>query len=136
MGYLPLVLIAMAGLGIHYFLAKIISPHISSISIALLSGIVFIPFVLVYAHFTQIPIIPEHKEYIGYAMAIGIPMSIALIALYMAIAKGPLSVVMPIYGLNAMLTAVLGILVLHEAVTIPKVIGLVFAVAAIVLLSR
>ena len=63
-------------------------------------------------------------------------MAIAILTLYLAIAKGPVSVVMPIYGLNAMVTALLGILVLHEPVTIPKVAGLVLAVVAIVLLSR
>jgi transporter family protein len=63
-------------------------------------------------------------------------MTVAVLTLYMAIAKGPVSVVMPIYGLNAMITALLGILVLHEPVSVPKVLGLVLAVVAIVLLSR
>lgn len=37
-------------------------------------------------------------------------------------------VVMPIYGLNAMVVALLGILILHEPVTVPKPLGLVLAV--------
>jgi len=136
MNYLPLALITMVGLGIHYFLAKLISPHISSPVIALLGGAIFFPLVFAYIYFTKTPIMPEQKVYIGYAILIGIPMAIAILTLYLAIAKGPVSVVMPIYGLNAMVTALLGIVILHEPVTIPKIAGLVLAVVAIVLLSR
>ena len=136
MNYMPLALITMVGLGIHYFLAKLISPHISSPVIALLGGAIFFPLVFAYIYFTKTPIMPEQKVYVGYAILIGIPMAIAILTLYLAIAKGPVSVVMPIYGLNAMVTALLGIVILHEPVTIPKVAGLVLAVVAIVLLSR
>jgi len=136
MNYLPLALITMVGLGIHYFLAKLISPHISSPVIALLGGAIFFPLVFAYIYVTKTPIMPEQKVYFGYAILIAIPMAIAILTLYLAIAKGPVSVVMPIYGLNAMVTALLGIVILHEPVTIPKVAGLVLAVVAIVLLSR
>ena len=136
MGYLPLALITMVGLGVHYFLAKVISPHIGGPAIAFLGAVVYFPIILGYIYFTKTPIMPEHKEYFWYAVLIAIPMAVAILTLYMAIAKGPVSVVMPIYGLNAMVTAILGILVLHEPVTVPKVAGLVLAVAAIVLLSR
>ena len=136
MNYLPLALITMVGLGIHYFLAKVISPHISSPVIALLGGAIFFPLVFAYIYFTKTPIMPEQKVYFGYAILIGIPMAIAILTLYLALAKGPVSGVMPLYGLNAMVTALLGIVILHEPVTIPKIAGLVLAVVAIVLLSR
>ena len=92
MNYLPLALITMAGLGIHYFLAKLISPHISSPVIALLGGAIFFPLVFAYIYFTKTPIMPEQKVYFGYAILIGIPMAIAILTLYLAIAKGPVSV--------------------------------------------
>jgi len=136
MNYMPLVLITMVLLGVHYFLAKLISPHISSPAIALLGAVVYFPIVFGYIYFTKTPIMPEQKVYVGYAILIGIPMAIAILTLYLAIAKGPVSVVMPIYGLNAMVTVILGIIVLHEPVTVPKVAGLVLAVVAIILLSR
>ena len=136
MNYLPLALITMVGLGVHYFLAKLISPHISSPAIALIGGAVYFPLLIGYIYFTKTPIMPEQKVYVGYAILIGIPMAIAILTLYLAIAKGPVSVVMPIYGLNAMVTALLGIIILHEPVTIPKIAGLVLAVVAIILLSR
>ena len=136
MGYLPLALITMVGLGVHYFLAKLISPHISSPAIALLGAVVYFPIVCGYIYFTRTPVMPEQPVYFWYAILIAIPMAIAILTLYMAIGKGPVSVVMPIYGLNAMVTVLLGIVVLHEPVTVPKVAGMVLAVTAIVLLSR
>ena len=136
MNYLPLALITMVGLGVHYFLAKLISPHISSPVIAFIGGAVYFPVVLGYIYFTKTPIMPEQKIYVLYAILIAIPMAIGVLTLYLAIDRGPVSVVMPIYGLNAMVAALLGIIVLHELVTIPKIVGMVLAVIAIVLLSR
>ena len=59
-----------------------------------------------------------------------------VLTLYMAIQRGPVLVVMPVYGLNTMITAFLSILILHEALSVEKVLGLIFAMAAIVLLRR
>ena len=136
MDYVPLALTTMVLFGVHYFLAKVISPHISSSAIALLGGVAFLLIVFGYIYFTKTPIMPEQKQYFWYAILIGIPMAIGILTLYMAIAKGPVSVVMPIYALNAMFVALLGILILRESVTVERVLGLVLAVAAIVLLSR
>ena len=136
MNYLSLVLITLVLLGVHYFLAKIISPHIAGSVIALAGCIVMIPVILAYIYFTKTPIIPEQKIYLGYALLIAVPAAIGILTLYMAIGRGPVSVVMPIYGLNGMMTAFLGILFLREAVSMERVLGLVFAVAAIMLLSR
>ena len=136
MGYLALALITMALLGLHYFLAKVISTHVSSPVIALAGGIIYFPFVLAYIYFTKTPIMPEQKIYLLYAFLIGLPLAIAVLMLYIAIAKGPVSVVMPIYGLNAVVVALLGLVILREPLTIERGLGLALATAAIVLLSR
>ena len=136
MGYLPLALITMLFFGIHYFFVKVISPHITSPQIALAGAVVYFPTIFAFLYFTKTPIMPEQTIYWWYAVLIGIPMSIGVITIYMAVARGPVSVVMPIYGLNALVTVLLGILILHEPVSVPRVIGLIFAVAAIVLLNR
>ena len=136
MPYLALALTTMVLLGVHYFLAKVISPHIPSAVIALVSMIAFVPLLFGYLWFTKTPIMPEEPKYFWYAVLIGIPVAVGVLTLYMAIARGPVSVVMPIYGLNAMITVLLGILFLQEAVTVSKVAGLALAAGAIVLLSR
>ena len=136
MSYLPLALISMLSLGVYYFLVKLLSVHISSLVIILTSSIVIVLVVYTYLFFTQTSILPKRKIYTVYALIISIPMVIGLIAYYSAIALGPVSVVTPIYGLNAMVTALLGIFVLREKVSVMRALGLVLAVAAIVLLSR
>ncbi len=136
MDYLPLTLIAMVLIGVHYFLVKLISPHVSGPTVAFLSCFLIAPAVYAYIYFTDTPFAPEQKIYLGYTFLIVVLLAIAVLTLYMAIQRGPVSVVMPIPGLNAMITAILGILFLNEAVSVEKVLGLVLAVAAIVLLRR
>ncbi len=126
----------MVCLGTHYFLVKLLSRNVSSVVIAFLSTFVVTLVLAGYIYFTGTPVIPEQKIYLLYAVLISIPLTVAILTLYMAIDRGPVSVVMPIYGLNAMLTALLGIIILHESVTVARVIGLVLAMTAVVLLSR
>ena len=136
MSYLPLVLISMLSLGAYYSLVKLLSVHVSSLVIILIGTMVSVPVIYTYLLFTQTSILPKRKIYTFYALIISIPMVIGLIAYYSAIARGPVSVVTPIFGLNAMVTAFLGIFVLREKVSVMRVLGLILAVAAIVLLSR
>jgi transporter family protein len=122
--------------GVHYFLVKLISSHVTAPTVAFLSCFLIAPTVYAYIYFTDTPFVPEHGMYLVYTFLIVVLIAIAVLTLYMAIQRGPVSVVMPIYGLNAMITALLGILFLHEAVSVEKVLGLVLALAAIVLLRR
>jgi transporter family protein len=134
--YIPLAIIAMVLIGVHYFLVKLISKHISSPTVSLFSCFSIIPAIYAYIYFTDTHFVPEQKMYLLYTLLIVVFLAIGVLTLYIAIQRGPISVVMPIYGLNAMITAVLGILFLHEAVSVGKVVGLALATAAIVLLRR
>ena len=127
--------ISMVSLGVYYFLVKLLSVHVSSLVIILIGAMVTAPVLYTYLFFTQKSILPNRKIYTLYALIIAIPMIIGLIAYYSAIARGPVSVVTPIYGLNAMVTAFLGIFILREKVSTMRVLGLILAVASIVLLS-
>lgn len=136
MDYLPLTIIAMVLIGVHYFLVKLISPRVTSPTVAFLSCFLTAPVIYAYIYFTETPFVPEQEIYLGYTFLIVVLLAIAVLTLYMAIQRGPVSVVMPIYGLNAMITALLGILFLQEAVSVEKVLGLILAIAAVVLLRR
>jgi len=133
--YLPLTLISMASLGVFYFLVKLISGNIATIVIPLIGNIVIVVVIITYLRLTGTPIIPKRKIYLLYTLLVAIPLSVALIALYTAIALGPMSVVMPVYGLSVLVTAFLGIVALREKVTVSRLLGLVLAAGAIVLLS-
>jgi uncharacterized membrane protein len=54
----------------------------------------------------------------------------------MAIERGQVSVVMPVFSLNVVITAILAILILEETVTTEKISGLFLAILAIVLLRK
>jgi transporter family protein len=125
----------MSSFGVYYFLVKILSTHIESPVIALISNAVALLVIYSYIYFTKIPILPKRKIYIVYSLIISVPISIGLIILYLAIERGPVSIVMPIIGINSMVAVLLGISILRERVTIRKGLGILLAVAAIVLLS-
>ncbi|MEE8419584.1 MAG: DMT family transporter [Dehalococcoidales bacterium] len=136
MDYLPLALIAMFFIGIHYFLVKLISPQVSGPAVGLWSCVLIIPVMLAYIYLTGTPIVPEQPVYLGYAFLIVLLLATGVLTLYMAIQRGPVLVVMPVYGLNTMITALLSIFLLQETISVEKVLGLILAVAAIVLLRR
>jgi transporter family protein len=65
----------------------------------------------------------------------GVTLAVGLLTYYRALALGPVSVVVPIYGLFIPLSSVIGIVAFDEALTARKVAGIGFAVLAIVLMS-
>lgn len=136
MDYVPLSLIAMMFIGVHYFLVKLISPRVSGPVVGLLSCVLVIPAMYAFIRLTGAPIIPEEPVYLLYAGLIVLLLAIGVLSLYLAIQRGPVLVVMPVYGLNTMITALLSILFLNEAITLEKALGLVFTIGAIILLRR
>ncbi len=136
MDYIVLAILAMVFLGIHYFLVKQVSAHVSGPTISLLGCLLLLPILFVYISFTDMPFVPEQTVYLGYAFLISLLLGIGVLALYIAIQRGPLSAVMPVYGLNAVIAAVLGVAVLREMVSLERVVGVVFAMVAIILLRK
>jgi len=68
--------------------------------------------------------------------AAGVVLAVAIISYYKALELGPISSVVPIYGMNLALSSVIGFIALGERLTPAKAVGLLFAILAIVLLSR
>jgi transporter family protein len=65
----------------------------------------------------------------------GITLSVSLLSYYRALALGPVSIVVPIYGLFIAVSSFIGIAVLDETLTRRKVASIVLAVLAITLMS-
>jgi transporter family protein len=135
MGYLFLTFLSMSSFGVYYFLVKTLSMHVSSPVIALISNAVALLVIYSYIFFTKVPILPKRKKYIFYSLIISVPIAIGILILYLAIERGPVSIVMPIIGINSMVAVLLGISFLREKVTIRKGLGVFLAIAAIILLS-
>ncbi len=132
--YLIFAVIAVLGFGTHDFLVKLLSVHMSATLIAGIAGTVGGICIMIYA-LTQ-GMVPQVNKFTLYAVLIGILFGIGYAAYVLAIAKGPLSVAMPIVAMWFLIPVILGIIILHEGVTISKVAGIVMAGGAIFLLVR
>ena len=71
-----------------------------------------------------------------WAYAAGLSLTIAVGSLFKGLSLGPASVVVPIYGMFILGGALLGILVLHEPLTIRRALGLALAVAGVYFVAR
>jgi transporter family protein len=134
--YPLLATIAMLLWGLHFFLVKLISRDVGGPTVALYAQALIVVTLACYIFLADVPFLPEETVYLGYTILASLLLSFGLILLYMAIQRGPLSVVAPVHALNAAIAAALGVLILGEAFTIEKAAGLVLAIAAIILLSR
>ena len=71
-----------------------------------------------------------------YLVLAGVALSISIIAYYIALSRGPVSIVAPIFAMNFAVAGVLGFMFLGENLTIARVTGVALAAAAIILLAR
>ncbi len=71
-----------------------------------------------------------------YILAAGATLTVGIAAYYIALSRGPASVVTPIFAMNFAVASILGMLFLNEAVNAQKLAGLALACGAIVLLTR
>jgi bacterial/archaeal transporter family protein len=70
-----------------------------------------------------------------WAVAGGITLTIAVSSLFHALSLGPANVVVPIYGMFIIGGSLLGVVVLGEPMTWNKIVGLIAAVAGVILIS-
>jgi transporter family protein len=72
-------------------------------------------------------------EHAPYMYAAGICLTVGIIAYYRALAAGPVSVVVPIFGLFLVASSVVGIAFLDETLTARKIAGVALALVAVFL---
>lgn len=72
-------------------------------------------------------------EHAPYMYAAGVCLAVGIIAYYRALAVGPVSVVVPIFGLFLVASSAIGIVFLDEALTARKATGILLAVVAVFL---
>ena len=70
------------------------------------------------------------------ALGAGLAYGLALVFFFIALRRGPASVVVPLSGMYILIPAVLGFIFLKEHVTVPHILGLVCAALAVFFLSR
>ncbi len=132
--YLFFAVIALLGFGFHDFFVKLLSAHMPGALIAGIAGIVGGICVLVFA--LAQGMLPQADRFTLYAGLIGLLFGVAYAAYVLAIARGPLSVAMPVVAMWFLVPAVLGIIFLHEGVTVSKIAGIAMAGGAVFLLTH
>jgi len=70
-----------------------------------------------------------------HVVAQGIPLTVGLLAYYRVLELGPVSIVVPIYGLLMVVSSVIGVIAFDEKITPRKGAGIFFSILAIVLVS-
>lgn len=122
--------------GIWGFLGKLASNHLAARELVVFS---LLGYVLVFPVLIFIALRGMKIDWAGQglklALVAGMFSAAAYICYYLAIARGEASRVVTITALYPVLTAILSFVFLHEAVTVPKIAGIICAVAGIVLLS-
>jgi len=89
--------------------------------------------VLVYRGESPVPYF-RHR-YTLHIVGLGVLLTVGLLTYYRALELGPVSIVVPIYGLFIVVSSVIGIVAFDETLTARKIAGIFFSVLAIVLVS-
>lgn len=134
--YLSFALVAFFAYSLVAPLLKIAVATLPSTPVVFLSN--FVLFVLVGAYMVlrgESPVPYVRHRYAPLIVLSGVLLTVGLLTYYRALALGPVSVVVPIYGLFIVVSAFVGVVAFDEAVTLRKLAGIAFSVLAIALIS-
>ncbi|SDQ38665.1 EamA family transporter [Natronobacterium texcoconense] len=134
--YLVFALVAFAAYSLVAPLLKVAMETIPSTTAVFISNsimFVLLGAILVYRGTSPTTYLSHPKT--RYILAWGILLAIGILAYYRALELGPVSVVVPIYGLFIAVSSVIGIVAFDENVTARKGLSIFFAVLAVVLMS-
>ncbi|MGQ3411818.1 EamA family transporter [Natrinema sp. LN54] len=107
----------------------------STLAVFLSNAVMFVTIGLVIAYrgLSVRPYLSHPRTpYIG---AMGVLLTIGLLTYYRALELGPVSIVVPIYGLFIVISSLAGIVAFDETVTPRKIAAILLSVLAIVLMS-
>ena len=138
MSHIALAIFAMVGYGVTAFLLKVVirttGPEVAlvftnSILVAFSVGMMFYRNQSLAASLNA-----------GWATVVlivtGLTLSFSIISYYLALSRGPASIVVPIFAMSFAVASILGLIFLGEEVKITKVGGLILAAIAVLLLTR
>jgi transporter family protein len=134
MDYLTLSLLSMVLMGFNTFAVKLVCQSLHPALLLVTKFGVGVVGLFFYLSYSKVPIV--WNKYVVYGCLVGLWWSGIMVMYYTAIARGPLSVVIPIFNMNLIIPALLGFLFLNEPMTASKILGLIFASLAVVFLTR
>ena len=134
MQYLWYALLALAAYALVAPLTKIAMQEIPADTVALVTNGMLVLAALGVVLATDQPLRSSLTgEHALYMYAAGICLAVGILAYYRALAAGPVSVVVPIFGLFLVASSVIGIAFLDEALTLRKAVGIALAIVAVFL---
>jgi transporter family protein len=134
--YLALSLVAFGAYSLVAPLLKIAMQELPSTPAVFISNFVLLVvagIAMAWRGVSPVPYLRHPKT--PHIVGIGVLLTVGLLTYYRALELGPVSIVVPIYGLFIAISSIIGIVVFDEAVTTRKVAGIGFAVLAIALMS-
>ena len=132
--YVPYALLALGAYTLVGPLVSFVTREIPSDVAALVTNSMFAVgagAVILYRGGEVLPYLDHPKA--PYLYLAGLCLTVGLLAYYRALSLGPVSVVVPIFGLFIVTSAVVGIAFLDEALTARKVTGIALAMVAVYL---
>ncbi|WP_136717822.1 EamA family transporter [Halorientalis salina] len=134
MRYLSWALLALAGYTLVAPLVKLATAEIpSDVALLMANGILVVAAVAVVV-VSDTPVVTHLTgSHAIYAYAAGVCLTVGILAYYRALAAGPVSAVVPIFGLFIVTSSIVGIVALDEPLTTRKVAGIGFAMVAVYL---
>jgi transporter family protein len=70
-----------------------------------------------------------------FALGTGVALVVAVVFYFHALSEGPASIVVPVFGMFILGGAVLGLIFLHEPLTLRKMLGILLALVSIYLIA-
>lgn len=136
MSYLLWALLALAAYTFVPLFTKLATDGIPSNTVALWANGVLVVITLAVVAVADEPVLSalDHPS-APYMFASGVCLAVGILAYYRALALGPVNVVVPIFGMFIVTSALAGAVLLDEPLTLQKGAGVVLAVVAVVLVT-
>jgi transporter family protein len=138
LGYIGWVVIAMVGYGAMAAVLKVALRSIPPEVAVIINNFILVGAGILFAAYRGVKI-PDHLSLNLPTLLLvvsGLLLSVSIISFYMALSRGPASIVVPIFGMNIAIVSILGFMVLGEPVNASRVLGIAMAGGSIFLLTR
>ena len=138
MSYIAWTIIAMASYAIMIILLKFSLRDIPPEAAVFVTNAFLVIFAFLWAIYRGVKI-TDHlalNQPTLYLVLAGLALSVGIISLYMALSRGPISTVSPLFGMNIAVVAILGFVILKEPLSIERIAGVILAAGAVFLLAR
>ena len=132
MDYVKYAFVALIGWGFWAIGSKLLTRYFNTLSTTFWISFWSITFLTFFIFFRRSLMI---NKYVIYTIPIGLVSLIAIVAFYKALSIGPSSVVLPLTNMYMVVPVLFGFIVLKEAVTLPRIMGIIFAILAAIFLT-